>query len=210
MFCKLFEVLDKIELTRKSQTGEVITSPGPTNGTFCFRQPRQLLCHRLCTRTMVLCPRPIVLLTATAMFIVIKGRARADYTAWDAEKHGFCDIHKNPGLFVSILAFSRLGAFIRLSPVSFAHANRSPALHQTFCASNSIPWSVRAGECCTADISWLLRLLRCDTRHSTEHTSLIKSPISPGCGITGLIGYCGSAPIGLSSTLLTPGVLFST
>lgn len=81
MFCKLFEVLDKIELTRKAQTGEIITSPGATNGTFGFRQPGQLLCHRVCTRTTVLCPHPMFLLTATAMFIAIKGRARSGYTA---------------------------------------------------------------------------------------------------------------------------------
>lgn len=104
-------------------------------------------------------------------------------------------------------AFCWFNAFIRPSPASFAHANPFPGCHQTCGMSISTAWSAQSGK---TDVSWLLKLRRCDTGPPTEHTSLIKSPISPGCGITGLIGYCGSAPIGLSSTLLTPGVLFST
>lgn len=103
--------------------------------------------------------------------------------------------------------FCWFNAFIRPSPASFAHTNPFPGWPQISGLSSGTACPMQSGK---PDFSWLLKLWRCDTGPPTEHTSLIKSPISPGCGITGLMGYCGSAPIGLSSTLLTPGVLFST
>lgn len=42
---------------------------------------------------------------------------------------------------------------------------------------------------------------------SCVFTSWMKSPMSPGWGTTGLMGYCDSGMMGRSSTLRTPGGL---
>lgn len=193
------------------QTDEIIASPEPQKAPLALGKPSS--CPGTWQGNSSSVPiQAVYLLTATAALRAIKGRAEAGYTAWMLKSVLFLisTSQKSQGFCVHF-GFYRLGAFLWPSPASFAHRNRSLCSDQTSRGTNSITWSIKQpGKCCTADASWLLKLLRCDTGHHQEHTSFIKSPISPGWGITGLIGYCGSAPIGLSSTLLTPGALFST
>lgn len=146
-----------------------MTIPGATNGTFGFWDPLQLPGHHLPVRTMLLCPCP----------------------------DNNCNTRSNPqgrgsGCRVCVIstseilgscctsAFYSLSAFIRPSPVSFAHPSHSPGFDQPPHVSNTITWAMQPGKHCRADFSWLPKLLRSNTGQPTEHTSLIKSPISPG------------------------------
>lgn len=156
-------VWDQIE---KTQTGEIIASPEPQKALLALGKSSG--CPATWQGNSSSVPiQAVYLLTATAALRAIKGRAGAGYTARilksvlflisaNQKSQGFC-LH---------FGFYRLGAFLRPSLASFAHCNHSPCSDQTSRGRNSIIWSIKQpGKCYTADASWLLKLLRCDTGH---------------------------------------------